>query len=113
MTATLIEKLEAAAEGSRALDAQIHAFVFGITHSDDWPHYTTLLDAALTLVPEGDYDQFWIRSSRGDERHKLWRVRIALETIEENDTGTGPVAFGQADTPALALCIAAFRARFT
>jgi hypothetical protein len=56
----LIEKLEAATEGSRELDAAIHRLVVPkpMYAIDGWPgaealDYTTSIDAALTLVPEG------------------------------------------------------------
>jgi hypothetical protein len=76
------------------------------------PAYTTSIDAAMTLVPEGDYDLDWLRSTRGkSEGFKLWQIRIALETVEQDHDETGPVALGEHDHPALALCIAALKAK--
>lgn len=64
----LIEKLEQAQEGSRDLDAKFHLAMGKISfipedfgHADchiceaweDMPHYTTNLQAAVDLVPEG------------------------------------------------------------
>ena len=55
---TLIADLEAAEEGSRKLDYRIHALLHNQTSEWVWeqdfvhhdiPHYTTSLDAALTL----------------------------------------------------------------
>ena len=63
------------------------------------PHYTTSIDAALTLVPEG-----WVVS------HAYWgRDKSAFCLTKE----VGIYTEGQhaAATPALALCIAALKAR--
>ncbi len=116
----LIAALEAATEGSRELDDA----VFLATHPDQgttsedgeywyaahldedggpWmllPFYTTSLDAALTLVPEGwgwtiEWDSITaVRppDSEGDDDLAIWGL-----------TPNG--------TPALALCIAALKAR--
>lgn len=114
----LITRLEAATEGSRDLDAAVHfqdfktAEVHKVTtlEGDFWeiqedgvrigkvwnldlPHYTTSLDAAVSLVPEGC----------------LWSVHhdgMAIFTdqnLEEYDV--------DAATPALALCAASLKAR--
>jgi hypothetical protein len=58
--AELIRKLEAATEGNRGLDILIQAGVGRplMWSSEDAPHYTTSLDAALTLVPD---DWEWSR----------------------------------------------------
>lgn len=113
----LIAKLEAASEGSRELDGQI-ALVLGLAPAgaqlhrsldpargwwvpgkgpfsgDFWlpPHYTTSINAALTLVPDG----------------QAYAVLVyASAAIGE------PPQFGdhEAPPPALALCIAALKAR--
>tara|TARA_Y100001933_G_scaffold90783_1_gene91760 strand:- start:1586 stop:1996 length:411 start_codon:yes stop_codon:yes gene_type:complete len=64
------------------------------------PHYTTSLDAAMTLVPEG-WGWFKLRTSTG----QVW-VEV------EREDGTGMIAFSvHAATPALALCAAALRAQ--
>jgi hypothetical protein len=74
------------------------------------PRFTASLDAAMMLVPQGDFDQDWSRSTRyKSEGFKLWQVRIALETVEQDPQELGPVALGEHDTPAIALCIAALR----
>jgi hypothetical protein len=76
------------------------------------PAYTASIDAAMTLVPEGDYDQDWVRTTRAaSEGFKLWQVRIALETTQQDPDETSPVALGEHDNPAIALCIAALRAQ--
>jgi hypothetical protein len=93
--AELIARLEAAAEGSRELDAAIAVAVFGGGSHDPGtaPHFTTSLDAALTLVPEG---RGWLMRSVGG------RGFAAISNAGEAS---------QAKTPALALCIAALKAR--
>jgi hypothetical protein len=127
--AELIKHLEAANEGSRQLDALIREGVLDGAGRDDpcgWgseplgpgavaeleapscaQRYTTSIDAALTLVPQG-----WI-----------WQVRVLYRggrptpinrAVVANDR-TGMVLAGEyceaeASTPALALCIAALRA---
>ena len=128
---TLIERLEAATEGSRELDAEIWETLGGkieIRYASKGPeghveqkrwidkdgtwwqtslgtqtHFSTSLDAALTLAPEG-----WI-----------WEVSNGYAAIAPvgwadhhgevaNDVG-GSEANG--NTAALALCIAALKAR--
>ena len=55
----LIERLEAATEGSRELDAEIDERIWRAKWGRGKPkdisvlYYTTSIDAALTLVPEG------------------------------------------------------------
>jgi hypothetical protein len=118
---TLIERLEKAESGSRELDAEIACHIDGrrfqaIDRADrvifnvdgvGWPvwrslkeipHYTTSLDAALTLVPEG----LWF--SVGCE-NDFTPVATVYAQNEQFD------AF--ASSPALALCIAALKARST
>lgn len=114
MSRDLIAKLEAASEGSRELDVAIHHgraaahkhLPSGFTMKDlgnphrnrglagskfiypdrgPAPHYTTSIDAALTLVPEG-----WTP----------WDLIASHCTPDEFDAA-----------PALALTIAALRAR--
>jgi len=112
----LIERLEAAESGSRELDAEIAKEV-GYTFMETWtlseeywigpapapdkpvvlPRFTTSLDAALTLVPEG----FWTR------------LIIATPPVAEVNPNNIESVDGKviATTPALALCIAALKAR--
>ena len=124
----LIKKLEALEAPCRECDGLIAA-AFGLKHGPDsgwcnnengdhWvvdecaARYTTSIDATMTLVPEGDYDQDWVRTTRAaSEGFKLWQVRIALETTQQDPDETSPVALGEHDNPAIALCIAALRAQ--
>lgn len=118
MTDSLIAKLESAAEGSRELDEAIAIAVLAdfevdrlVGMSDDDPgiltfrypdgsrgtalRYTTSLDAALSLVPEG-----W-------EWCLTWEGGIASVDIGD------PMLRMEyaAATPALAMCAAALKAR--
>ena len=106
----LIKRLENAEKGSRELDKAIaRALGFRIAASTggpmimrqndnvaswDLPHYTTSLDAALTLVPE-EFD--WLVS----------HVNGGLTIFAQ--VGPGKEYF--AETAPLALCIAALKAR--
>ena len=100
----LIERLEAADGPQFVLDVEI----WKTCHPADWkwqhgrfnpPAYTASIDAALTLVPEG-----W-----------LWRIMPSdfdgwLAEVWTDDTLD--CEFGvRAKTPALAICIAALRAK--
>ena len=121
----LIAKLEAAPEGSRELDDAIFEVVTGksayqmsvafgdieapLRRMTGLPHYTTSLDAALTLAPEG-WD--WLVRNDGDGAFaNLTRggTPIMLENEQINpdwqDTPT------LAANGALALCVACLRAR--
>jgi hypothetical protein len=92
----LIKRLEEATEGSAGLDHEIADAVGFPMLARAIPYYTTSLDAALTLVPEG---AIWTISC-GDGEPGFAFI----------DTG-GRIEEHDAATPALALCIAALRAR--
>lgn len=87
-----------------------------VAHNRHWFRFKRMLDAeayesaAMTLIPEGDRDISFERSSRGGRDFKLWQVRIALETVAEDPEETGPIALGEADTLALSLTAASLRA---
>ena len=117
----LIEKLEQAPEGSRELDVAI----WNATCADNplarvttlpagHHHYTTSIDAALTLVPEG-----WMIASiskfirRGEKRSGVMLIRTgdAEKQLEQLADPWGALPRTEASTPALALCIAALKAR--
>ena len=126
MTSDLIARLEQATEGSRELDAvtevekrACEARDTGLTPDqaaqwrhlgDGWvgdyhtkymaPHYTTSIDAALTLV---DTDRFWARIV-------IDREFGAATLFEHGEQHIGG-ATAEAATAALALCIAALKAR--
>ena len=97
---TLIARLEAATEGSRELDGEIYSAMSGkatgLNNADD---YTTSIDAALTLVPEGyDWDV-----GRLNGRYIADVSRKVSEEGWLNQHARGP-------SSALALCIAALKA---
>jgi hypothetical protein len=114
----LIAKLEAATEGSRELDIAV-AFVTDKPASytdrlnDDGSrapsnvrcgHYTTSLDAALTLVPE--HHRFLLdKRPYAEGRRDGYRAVVYRQADPEMPESSW------AATPALALCIAALKAR--
>ncbi len=126
----LLAKLEAATEGSRELDAEIimeicddaiigpwpcgesepvvfHAQAIGIVDKSPVPAYTTSIDAALTLVPEG-----WalLRINQYHETSNPawgWGVEMRYYTNPEIGLAIGE---SRASLP-LAICIASLRAR--
>ena len=119
----LIEQLERATEGSRELDVAItracypaliqqHASYYLADIRVDIQPYTTSLDAALTLVPEG---WAWNVSSNNvaticrnwddDSAPVFWSQRPTRRHVAWSEH-KGTVA-----TPALALCIAALKAQ--
>lgn len=129
----LIKKLEAATEGSRELDADI-AFAVGWTYekrgrdrkpwwrkpeaerdsdtasSRFWSQYpkeefTTSIDAALTLVPEGWRVAYLWEAVKPEDR-PWWGAQLSRDKPYKT---MSPV-LGK-ETPALALCIAALKAR--
>lgn len=72
-------------------------------------HYTTSLDAALTLVPEGDG---WLISDKPfAEIFRPLRVLAGRPTALADRVGVFGDKEIRKSTPALALCIAALRAR--
>lgn len=118
----LIAKLEAATEGSRELDLRIsyeinpprYAITAEPVELDVWlaeggaRSYTTSLDAALTLVPEG---WRWTVANPGYDKGVYQGGRALADLHHPLSSGGGPNAKAFGATPALALCIAALRAR--
>ena len=106
----VIAKLEAATEGSCELDVAVIRAVFGYAfHAPLWHglHYTTSLDDALTLLP-GDCG--WALDSCGS---------ASVHSLAEKADHIGYLIIGECGllldeplrTPALALTIAALKAR--
>lgn len=97
--ASLIARLEQASESSRELDAEIARAMRG-AHGDkiDAPEYTDSIDAALLLVPDG----------------AAWSVmqNHISPAASVGGNRVGPW-WRRRSTPALALCIAALKARNT
>jgi hypothetical protein len=114
----LIERLEKAAGPDRQLDNAIEEAVDfpKPTNPDDLPGYppyfTASIDAALTLVPDGWRWQISNRAPKPKEgRAYLWNAEPHFAGIA---TRPNPNYRGEEDTaatPALALCIAALKAR--
>lgn len=127
----VIAKLEAATEGSRELDFRIQcaaapsndlpmghtsaSLLVSAERIGDWsgacrlsdcPLYTTSIDAALTLVPK-PYE-FLVRAGakKGDADGDRRPFANCMHPRSD-----GPMYGANAATPALALCIAALRAR--
>jgi hypothetical protein len=109
-TQELIARLEAATGPDRDIDRAI-AKMLGVMPlyelrgqiGGSWPDYTASIDAALTLMPE-----LWnyVIGSPGIEETELdkWCVNIAMHPDDRGDLTFAP-------TPALAICIAALKAR--
>ena len=115
-TSELIRRLEEATEGSRFLDGQIASYlgIFPDMGYETWeaverdaPHYTTSIDAALTLVPEGldgkDTCVLFERYANGKGNCGIlpWWKRSRDDEVWSKEQATLP----------LALCIAALKAR--
>jgi hypothetical protein len=94
----LIAKLEEAEEGSRELDCEIYVALGNplLRAVGKAPRYSSSLDAALTLVPEGSYAKLQI--GRNHAKGWAWVELRDVEAVARS-------------TPALALCIAALKAR--
>lgn len=108
----LIARLEKATEGSRELDSQIAQNLwtqqFGKCRPKDLriPTYTTSIDAAMTLVPEGvEGEVRWWKGADGNT--------YARACIDADLTSDVLPLYESATvrSPALALCIAALKAR--
>lgn len=132
---TLLERLEAAEEGSRELDREIacavgHAEQVEVTglqdvvyrafnplhdHRHDPMRYTEFVDHALTLVPEGWHvDCLTTPDLDCLPDNPSSTSRVIIRPDLKNDIGWAiGFQFASAKTPALALCIAALRARET
>lgn len=113
---TLVERVEAATGPDRELDARIHYHVMGLDKvysldtflasdiSASHPkHYTSSLDAAMTLVPSG-----WSFSVGQNVHHKYWH---GLVQRVANDGEIESFAETSNHGAALALTSAALKAR--
>jgi hypothetical protein len=103
----VIDRLEAAQEGSDSLDRDIAGYLLHAVGFGEVLPYSSSIDAALTLVPEG---WRWALGDRDDRTDAPWAQ------VFRTDPESGEmVLFAEddcyPDNPALALCIAALRAR--
>jgi hypothetical protein len=106
--AGLIARLEAATEGSRELSVNIYETLglpplYGTTIDRLYPDYTTSIDAALSLIPEG-----WVVANISQNDNRLWWTSLNRGYRSSYDA---TAIAGDCATPALALVIAALRAR--
>jgi hypothetical protein len=94
----LIERLERATDGSHALDHAIakRFYAAAAVDQDVFPAYTSSLDTAMTLVPPG---LDWAVHQTADG---VFATVLTPDAVEHE---------GVSDKPALALCIAALKAR--
>ena len=126
----LIDRLEAAEEGSRELDAEIFCAIGGtvkevtevgghkhkrwidadgVRWQSDATLFSLSLDAALTLMPEG-WDGHGFIHWPGRKDGVI--INNAACTLHHNfSSGGGPRVTSYAATRALAVCAAALRAR--
>ena len=103
MTDKLSDRIEAASAGSRELDAEIagtDATTVMWHDEEETPRYTTSLDAAMTLVPEGA-----LMAVRTYAEPGVYPAHVRASAWVQGS----PRCF--AATPALALCAAALRAQ--
>jgi hypothetical protein len=108
----LIAALEAAEGPSRELDAEIaHATEWTgmelVEWPPFWPPFTSSIDAALTLVPEKFYWSVGSLTDEHSEPHHEYGAQLYLwsHVADKDDV----IEHGA--TPAIALCIAAVKAR--
>jgi hypothetical protein len=124
----LIERLEQATEGGRGTDAEIY-YCINLPHSEKWagarrwhsmvPHYTTSIDAALTLVPDALSPIVMLGGVWADHHQRagqdIWEAAVVKDTSDFEGTYIGDITgfsfYGRASNGALALCIAALKAR--
>lgn len=102
---SLIERIEAASEGSRSLDWEIHLHdgLDGKGMFGSHPSYSTSIDAAMTLVPVGfEVSMYGAVGSISPQAQ--------LETQQMRDNHDYPIS-GKGASIALALCAAALKAR--
>lgn len=72
--------------------------------------YSTSIDAAMTLVPDGLEWELFGYDAKRDPRYGRFQARIKLLRYEDDPEELGPQGIADASTPALALCGAALKA---
>ncbi len=96
----LVERLETATGPDRKIDAAICRLCvpkkFGFAKLRDWPRYTASIDAAITLIPE------WLAYQCGCDIDLTPTARVFGHDVHTEEF---------AASPAIALCIAALKAR--
>lgn len=127
MTPGLIERLEAAGEGSRELDWEVDIASGYVPKSyveiggtyESWRAHTLgatrSLDAALALAERvlPGFKIAVVKDDGPEDGPKFrWSAQVARYSLS-GPVGRGDWWFGVSDTPALALCIAILKARAT
>lgn len=134
-TSELIEKIEGASGPDREMDAEIARAIgripphAGYAAMDDvaWdrglgysvPAYTSSIDAAMTLVPEGWWlaGLYFCHPDFRSQQDKEWCAELAgpvTWAVVDREVGEEPQfdnVCASAATPALAICAAALRSR--
>lgn len=104
--------LEPRAAGIGDETTELYAAEYLPETNADWldlPEYTSSIDAALTLVPEGCT---WLVKYEHEESERYGQPPFGASiTVHGNGTDLEPLLASCAPTPALAICIAALRAR--
>jgi len=113
-----IKRLEAASGPDRELDVEIAKLSGTYDSYEGALYYTSSIDAALTLVPEG-----WLletlseRNALGDHNWR-WKAELWNSTASRRIGDDAPIVCGIARAahnskcaPAIAICIAALKAR--
>lgn len=103
----LLARLESAMEGSGELDIEIARAVYG--NDGQYREFTRSLDSALTLVPDEWREHGNIAWPGYEDGVLMADARVDLGHVLSS--GGAPRVQAFAATPALALCIAALRAR--
>lgn len=108
----LIARLEALDGPDREVDAEIEARRLGKKKAypadfEHAPHYTASIDAALTLVPGGWDVELEIFSDNSTGVTLRAPATPVKKYLEERDVVTADSVY----SPAIALCIAALKAR--
>lgn len=101
----LIARLEKATGPSLELDMAIALMLHPKGSWSDWPRFTLSIDAALTLVPQQEFLVWSLWCAIGS-----YSCNIHISGGGWSDDRTLGTSAG-AKTPAIALCIAALRAR--
>ena len=107
----IIESLEKATGGSPELDEAIFHAVYGDDPiASPWRRFSSSVDAALTLVPEGfDAQVIWRGASAPAHCRGGAVVSQPTKSWSKKDRGEICATSHHKATPALALCIAALK----
>lgn len=100
----LIVRLNRATGPDRMLERDV-AEVAGTYSAPDrgdpegqWPHYTSSIDAALTLVPDGNLERMtiiargesYVRIAGWGTWHRIPAIALCIAALKRNDSAGGP-----------------------